>query len=100
MTIYETPIDPLAFDSWVQVAALGIVVVGGLVAKYLNTLKKDTTNVLATLTQNNGGSTVKDQLDKIEKSLKDHIEWSEGYVKDTGERLDALERTGKRYAAD
>lgn len=49
-----------------------------------------------TLTTNNGGSTVKDQMDRLEKKLGEHIEWSEGYVKDTSERLDALEESRER----
>ncbi len=52
-----------------------------------------------TLTTNNGGSTVKDQMDRIERTqaehaakLSGHVEWSEGYVKDTAERLECLEK--------
>lgn len=65
-----------------------------------------------TLTQNNGGSSVKDALDELKavqrkqgvrqakiqraqtaqtKKLDEHIDWSEQYVKDTGDRLTALE---------
>ncbi len=46
------------------------------------------------LTTNNGGSTTKDALDEIKatlvkqgKKLDEHIDWSEGYVKDTAEKI-------------
>ncbi len=35
-------------------------------------------------------------MDRLEKKLGEHIEWSEGYVKDTSERLDALEESRER----
>ena len=51
-----------------------------------------------TLTQNNGGSSVKDALDEIKrtqaehgKKLAEHIDWSEGYVAEMGERVGRLE---------
>jgi hypothetical protein len=43
------------------------------------------------LTENNGGSSVKDRFDKLERLLNAHIEWSEGYVREQDERLDKLE---------
>lgn len=43
------------------------------------------------ITTNNGGGSVKDRFDKLEKLVTDHIEWSEGYVKEQDERLDKLE---------
>ena len=63
-----------------------------------------------TLTENNGGSTVKDAMDRIEKvqaeqgkklaTLDEHIEWSTNYVKDTEALLDGLacRIPGTRYA--
>lgn len=52
-----------------------------------------------TLTTNNGGSTTKDQMDRIEKTLADHggkldshITWSAGHVAKVDERLDKLEK--------
>lgn len=63
-----------------------------------------------TLTTNNGGSTVKDQNDRIERTLADlgkkldeHVEWSATYVKETEARMN--ERavptpTGKRFAEE
>ncbi|MBK7823559.1 MAG: hypothetical protein IPJ61_21470 [Tessaracoccus sp.] len=55
-------------------------------------------DIKKTLTENNGGSSVKDALDSIKavqatqgKKLEDHINWSEGYVKDVGVRLEKLE---------
>ena len=60
--------------------------------------RKAMKRVEKTLTENNGGSSVKDQMDRIEekqvaqgKKLDDHIVWSEGYVTDVGERLTAIE---------
>lgn len=60
-----------------------------------------------TLTKNNGGSTLKDAMDRIErtqaehgKKLDDHVEWSADYVKDTEALLDGLacRIPGTRYA--
>lgn len=62
-----------------------------------------------TLTTNNGGSTIKDAVDRIErvqaehgKKLDDHVEWSAGYVKENEARLDGLacQTPGKRYSED
>ena len=121
MTPLETAIDPLAFDSWVQIAALLIIISGGVTWKWLSTVgaqQKETGDTVdeikKTLTTNNGGSHIKDQLDRIEKvqaeqaklmaadsqKLADHLTWSEDYVKETKELLDQLpcqERVGIRY---
>ncbi len=40
-----------------------------------------------TLTTNNGGGHVKDQMDRIEKKLDDHLTWSDGFVADIEQRL-------------
>lgn len=53
--------------------------------------RQSSKRVEGTLTTNNGGSSVKDQLDRVEKSLTDHITWSEGYVAETAAKLSALE---------
>lgn len=52
-----------------------------------------------TLTTNNGGSTTKDQMDRIERTLASHgekldshITWSAGHVAKVDERLDKLEK--------
>lgn len=61
-----------------------------------------------TLTTTNGGSTVKDAMNRIEaeqaaqaKRLDDHMEWSAGYVKETTEAFDGLAcqltQHGKHY---
>lgn len=117
----ETAIDPLSFENWIQIAALLIIVSGGITWKWLSTVgakQKETGDTVdeikKTLTTNNGGSHIKDQLDRIEKvqarqaelmaadsqKLADHITWSEGYVRETKELLDQLpcqERMGIRY---
>ena len=117
----ETGFDPLAFESWEQIAALLIIVSGGITWKWLsavNARQKSTGDAVdeikKTLTTNNGGSHIKDQLDRIEKiqaeqavllaadsqKLTDHMEWSAGYVKETKETLDRLpcqERVGRHY---
>ena len=107
----ETGVDPLAFDNWVQIAALLIIISGGITWKWLSTVgarQKETGDTVdeikKTLTTSNGGSHIKDQLDRIEKvqleqaklmaadsqKLLDHIVWSEGCVKDTTDRIDGL----------
>lgn len=124
MTPLETVLDPLAFNSWVQVTALLIIVVGGISWKWLGTMKarqQETGEVVdeikKTLTTNNGGSHIKDQLDRIEKiqeqqaalmaadsqKLVDHVDWSTQYVRETSQRLDGLscqQRVGHRFFAE
>ncbi len=111
MTPLETAIDPLSFENWIQIAALLIIVSGGVTWKWLSTVgakQKETgetvDEIKKTLTASNGGSHIKDQLDRIEKvqarqaelmaadsqKLADHLAWSEGYVKETREQLDSL----------
>ena len=121
MTPLEAAIDPLAFDSWVQIAALMIIISGGVTLKWLSIVgakQKETGDTVdeikKTLTTNNGGSHIKDQLDRIEKvqaeqaklmaadsqKLLDHIDWSTGYTKDTNSRIDGLscqQRVGRHY---
>ena len=121
MTPLETGVDPLAFDNWVQIAALLIIISGGITWKWLSTVgakQKETGDTVdeikKTLTTNNGSSHIKDQLDRIEKiqleqaklmaadsqKLVDHIIWSEGYVKDVTDRMDGLtcqQRVGRHY---
>ena len=120
----ETSIDPLAFDSWVQIAALMIIISGGVTWKWLSIVgaKQQETGdtvdeIKKTLTTNNGGSHIKDQLDRIEKvqaeqaklmaadsqKLDDHLAWSEGYVKETKELLESLPcelKIGRHYFDD
>lgn len=120
----ETSIDPLAFDSWVQIAALMILVSGGITWKWLSSVQvkqKETgetvDEIKKTLTTNNGGSHIKDQLDRIEKvqleqaklmaadsqKLLDHMVWSEGYVRETKELLESLPcelKIGRHYCDD
>lgn len=70
----------------------------------MNSVKR----VEKSLTQNNGGSSVKDQMDRIEQvqgehgkkleTLDKHIEWSAGYVQDQEAFLDTLACRVPRYA--
>lgn len=87
----EVAIDPLAFDSWVQVAALAVLVLGAIFYKKLDSKAKstqeDVAKIVSTLTTNNSGSHIKDQLDRIETeqksqalTLSEHIKWSEEFV--------------------
>lgn len=57
---------------------------------------KKVKEVQKTLTTNNGGSTVKDQNDRIEKKLDDHLEWSENFVRNVDERLLVIEREHRK----
>lgn len=117
----ESGVDPLAFESWVQIAALLIIVSGGITFKWLGTISskaKDTSDVVdeikKTLTTTNGGSHIKDQLNRIEEiqrkqaemmaadsqKLTDHIDWSTSYVQETKQMLDQLpcqEKVGRHY---
>ena len=121
MTPLETAIDPLAFDSWVQIAALMLIISGGVTWKWLSIVgaKQNETGdtvdeIKKTLTTTNGGSHIKDQLNRIEEiqleqaklmaadsqKLLDHLIWSEGYVRETKELLEALpceQRVGRNY---
>ena len=111
MTPLETGIDPLAFESWVQIAALVIIVTAGLLWRWIGMIgdqQKATGETVEqiknTLTTNNGGSHIKDQLDRIEdvqrkqaelmaadsQRLSDHLEWSATFVRDTNDRLNQL----------
>ena len=121
MTPLETAIDPLSFKSWIQIAALLIIVSGGITWKWLSTFgakQKETGDMVdeikKTLTTTNGGSHIKDQLNRIEEvqleqaklmaadsqKLLDHLVWSEAYVRETKELLDALpceQRVGRNH---
>ena len=120
----ETSVDPLSFESWIQIAALLIIVSGGITWKWLSTVgakQKETGDTVdeikKTLTTNNGGGHIKDQLDRIEKvqleqaklmaadsqRLTDHIAWSESYVRETKELLESLPcelNIGRHYFDD
>lgn len=68
-----TPIDPNTFDTWTAVAALFILVAGAVAMKWLSTVKSESSanaekldTVVSTLTTNNSGSHIKDQLDRFE----------------------------------
>ena len=111
MTPLETGIDPLAFESWVQIAALVIIVTAGLLWRWIGMVgdqQKATgetvDQIKNTLTTNNGGSHIKDQLDRIEdvqrkqaetmaadsQRLSDHLEGSALFVQETQVHLNQL----------
>ena len=124
MSPLETAIDPLSFKSWIQIAALLIIVSGGITWKWLSTVgakQRETGDTVdeikKTLTTNNGGGHIKDQLDRIEEvqleqaklmaadsqKLLDHLVWSERYVKETEELLESLAwelKIGRHYFDD
>ena len=121
MAPLESGVDPLAFESWIQIAALLIIVSGGITWKWLGSIAtkakatSDTVDqIKSTLTTNNGGSHIKDQLDRIEEiqrkqaemmaadsqKLTDHINWSTTYVQETKASLDQLpcqQKVGLHY---
>ena len=79
-------------------ALVVVVVVFALLIWPTMSARQSVKRIEHTLTSNNGGSTVKDANDRIEKKLSDlgskldnHIEWSEGHVQETLDRLAALE---------
>jgi flagellar motor component MotA len=105
--ILETPIDPLAFDNMFQIFALLIIVVGGIAFKWLGDKTKqgneDVAKVLSTLTTNNSGSHIKDQLDRLESGMKasttaleEHIKWA----MTVDERVTELEDVIRLYSPD
>ena len=120
----DSGFDPLAFESWEQITALLIIVTGGIVWKWLSSMssrQKETGDTVdeikSTLTTNNGGGHIKDQLDRIEKvqleqaklmaadsqKLLDHLIWSESYVNETKELLESLPcelKIGRHYFDD
>ena len=73
--IMEVATDPLAFESWVQVCALLILVVGGLGWRYMSVINSNAkatseivTKIDNSLSTNNSGSHIKDQLDRLEET--------------------------------
>jgi len=117
----EVAADPLAFENWYQIMALLILVIGGLGWRYLsviNTNAKATSQTVdkieKTLTTTNGGSHVKDALDRLEavvasvvdnqavmthnqadiiKSQDEHLVWSEGFAAEQKEMHEALNKS-------
>jgi len=115
----ETLVDPLAFDDWIQVAALAILALTGLAWRYLSVINsnaKATSEVVskidASLSTNNGGSHVKDSLDRLEEvnaeiikhqaeikatqaehgaTLATHVQWSDGFAAEQKEMHDKLD---------
>lgn len=105
MTPLDSTVDlSVIVNPWQAVVAV-VLIFAVLIWPQLSA-RQTAKRVEKTLTTNNGGSTVKDALDRMEaavatiqttqqaqgKKLDDHIEWSEGYVKETGDKLDKLSR--------
>lgn len=85
-------------------ALVAVVVVFALFVWPSISARQSVRRVEKTLTTTNSGSHVKDQLDRIEKAqrattkaqqatakkLDEHLTWSDGFVRDIGERVDRL----------
>lgn len=57
--------------------------------------RQSTKRIEKSLTENNGGASVKDYLDRLEAKLDQHLAWSDTYVQEQDERLKRLE--GRRW---
>lgn len=97
MTLMEVAVDPLAFTNWVQVAALFIIVAGGIIIMWFRQLDaraKATSQAVdkieKTLTTNNGGSHIKDQLDRLEQTHEEHLAWSREFAAEQKEMQEKL----------
>ena len=112
--IMEVATDPLAFESWVQVCALLILVVGGLGWRYMSVINSNAkatsevvTKIDKSLSTNNSGSHIKDQLDRLEenqtlithnqaeiiKAQDSHLAWSKDFDAKQQEMHKALEES-------
>ncbi len=93
-----TPIDPTAFESWTAVAALAVLVAGAVAMRWIATIKRENTEtkeqvnrLVTSVTERNGGNSVVDRFDRLERKLDEHLAWSDSYVREQDERLTALE---------
>lgn len=91
-------------DSGLEAAAIIIALVFVYFQGFIQTKKIQ--KVDKTLTKNNGGSHVKDQLDRIERrqiaqdkalveyreALNEHIEWSDSFVVDINKKFGYIDR--------
>jgi flagellar motor component MotA len=100
MTLMEVAVDPLAFTNWVQVAALFIIVAGGVVVMWMRNFRattKDTnekmTKVADSLFTNNGGSHIKDQLDRLEQGHAEHLSWSREFAEEQKQMHEKLDKS-------
>jgi len=119
----ETLVDPLAFDDWIQVAALAILALTGLAWRYLSVINSNakTTSAVVdkidkSLSTNNGGSHVKDSLDRLEavtatvienqsvithnqaeiiKAQDEHLAWSADFAAEQKKMHEALDESIK-----
>lgn len=87
----------LIVNPWQAVVAVAVIF--ALLVWPQLSARQITKRVEKTLTQNNGGGSVKDQMDRIEKvqteqaeKFDKHIIWSEGIA----DRVDALEASPKK----
>lgn len=114
----ETPVDgsgipsPIDVQSWpqaiVMIALILAVMVVPAVIGYMNNrlvkgVKADAEEardaakaVKTSITENNGGGSVKDRFDRLEGKLDAHLDWSEGKVGEIDQRLAALEKPAPR----
>ncbi|MFT4225300.1 hypothetical protein [Micropruina sp.] len=93
----------LIVNPWQAIVALAVVF--ALLIWPQLSARSSVRRVEKTLTTNNGGSHIKDQMDRIEaevhgiakaqkatdKKLADHLTWSDGFVQDVDRRVEQLE---------
>lgn len=93
--------SPIDVESWPQavvtiVLIVAVVIVPAVLA-YRTKLatqrvRREVAQVQTTLTQNNGGNSVKDRFDHLDRTLADHLARSEKWEKDILRRVTALEQ--------
>lgn len=87
--------DPtqLTADNWPQ-ALVFVVLIVCVVALPTILTARGNKNVreIAAEFRNNGGSTAKDALDRIEDKLTEHLEWSDEYQKTNAEQFTNIDR--------
>lgn len=90
--------SPIEVQTWPQAAVMIVLIVAILVVPsvigYLNNRQAKATNrQVAQVKQqvtNNGGSSMKDAVDRIETVLTEHMEWSERYVQEVASGMEAI----------
>lgn len=72
-------------------AAVVIVLIFALLIWPSLSARQSAKRIEKSITENNGGASVKDYLDRLEAKLDQHLEWSDSYVREQDDRLKALE---------
>jgi hypothetical protein len=99
----SSPVDLSDVLTWPQAAvaiviAIAILVVPQIVGLVQNGAIKRRTEAAAAQLTNNGGSTLKDAVDRIERKLTSHVEASTRRAAEVDERLADIEATNGRRA--